>query len=154
MPMSAPRYLLPTRVLAACVFALLVACQPSGASVPARPGPGLAPTIGPVPNTVSLSIGEELLIAGDTQLRLLRVVNDSRCPSDVQCVWAGEVTLEFELSTPSGKSRFQLAKTTKPRASAKGVDFELTSFGACPPGQGRMADAECAAVAISTPATS
>jgi hypothetical protein len=101
---------------------------------------------------VSLAIGEEQSIAAETRLRLLRVVNDSRCPKDVQCIWAGEVTLEFELTRGRDKSRFELAQVRNPRTSAKGMEFELTGFGACPSGQGRMADAECASVAISAPA--
>lgn len=125
---------------------------PPPASPPAHPAPVSAPTSGAGANAVSLAIGEERAIAANTRLRLLRVVNDSRCPKDAQCIWAGEVTLEFELGTGRSPARFELSQATKPRANAKGIDFELLGFGSCPSGQGRMADAECASVAISAPA--
>ncbi len=38
--------------------------------------------------------------AMDVTVSPLEVVADSRCPQDVQCVWAGEVTVRTVLSTP------------------------------------------------------
>lgn len=29
------------------------------------------------------------------QLRVKRIINDSRCPEEVQCIWAGEVSVEI-----------------------------------------------------------
>jgi hypothetical protein len=168
--------------LATALLALLAACQPSGAeraggiaeaastnetaamiptppntpasATPAtpRPGPVTAPTIGGIPGTLSIAIGEELLLEGDTRLRLLRIVNDSRCPKDVQCVWAGEVTLGFELVSAAGTDGFELSQSTRPRASVQSIEFELAGFGACPSGRGKSASAECATVSVSRPA--
>ncbi len=155
----------------AALFALavlfsLAACQPqsraaaaegtaapSGDVVAQTPAPSPAPTPEATPGTVVLGFGDEATIAPDTQLRLLRVVNDSRCPKDVQCVWAGEVTIEFEVKSPSGKSRFELASSRAPATAVGTLQFELKDYGACPVGGNRLADAECATVAITTAAT-
>ena len=34
---------------------------------------------------------------GDTQIKFIQVISDSRCPQDVTCVWAGEATVEVEI---------------------------------------------------------
>lgn len=33
----------------------------------------------------------------------LQVIEDSRCPKDVQCVWAGQLRLRASVATPSGE---------------------------------------------------
>lgn len=126
---------------------------PSPSQIPApKPESLPAPTPGASPGTVVLGFGDEATVAQDTQLRFLRVVNDSRCPKDVQCVWAGEVTIEFELKTSSRKSRFELASSRAPTTAVGTMQFELKDYGACPVGGNRLADAECATVAITTAA--
>ncbi len=46
----------------------------------------------------AMRVGEVTLIGGtDEALRFAGVVQDSRCPTDVTCVWAGEALLAFEL---------------------------------------------------------
>jgi hypothetical protein len=39
-------------------------------------------------------INQKLDSASDKEIVLVKIVNDSRCPEGVQCVWAGEVTIE------------------------------------------------------------
>jgi hypothetical protein len=47
----------------------------------------------------SLSIGQTASIQGeDLQLKFLEVVNDSRCPSDVTCVWEGQASSLIEIT--------------------------------------------------------
>ena len=56
----------------------------------------------------SLSGSEELERIGDAgTLRYVAVSSDSRCPPDVQCVWAGDVAAEVRVV----KLREQDAKT-------------------------------------------
>ena len=43
-----------------------------------------------VPGTVTARLGEEVQI-GDIRMRPIEVLEDSRCPIDVTCVWAGRV---------------------------------------------------------------
>ena len=130
----------------AVVFSL-AACQSQSRAAVAEP------TAAPAPASVVISIGEETSVGPGSRLRLLRMVSDSRCPKGVQCVWAGEVTLEFELSAPSGKKKFQLAQARAPGTTVGTLAFELKDYQACPAGTGRLADAECATVAITAAAT-
>ena len=115
-------------VLAALVAAALVgACQrqavatsSAGETPPAAtaPSPGkettpmLPPTPSPAPTTpdpaatndlLVLGIGQSAEIAPATTLRLNRIAGDSRCPADVQCVWAGEVKLALTLTSPRNR---------------------------------------------------
>ncbi len=47
----------------------------------------------------SLSIGQTASIQGeDLRLKFLEVVNDSRCPSDVTCVWQGQASSLIEIT--------------------------------------------------------
>lgn len=155
-----------TLVALAMLFSL-AACQPQSRaaadegdpapvpSQPPAPKPEAAPAPAPVatPGSVVLGFGDEATVAPGTQLRFVRVVNDSRCPKGVQCVWAGEVKIEFELKSPSGKNRFELASARSPGSAVGNMQFQLKDYGACPPGSNRLADAECATVAITTAAT-
>ena len=134
----------PRSALAAlAVLFSLAACQPQSRAATPEATPGI----------VILGFGDEATVTPGTQLRFLRVVNDSRCPKDVQCVWAGEVTIEFEVRSPSGKSHFELASSRAPATAVGTLQFELKDYGACPVGGNRLADAECATVAITTAAT-
>lgn len=46
--------------------------------------------------------GQSVTLADHSHLRYLRMVNDSRCPPDVQCVWAGNAELAFEWKPSDG----------------------------------------------------
>ena len=48
-----------------------------------------------------LRIGESAVLPGDLKMTFNRVVSDSRCPSDVNCVAAGEAWLALRLSVGS-----------------------------------------------------
>jgi len=39
-------------------------------------------------------INQQLDAKTDKEIVLVKVVNDSRCPEGVQCIWAGEVSIE------------------------------------------------------------
>ena len=140
---------LPSRRPRSTLVALAVMFSLAGCQAQSKPESPPAP----MPGSVVLGFGDEVTVASATQLRFVRVVNDSRCPKGVQCVWAGEVKIEFELTSPSGKTRFELASSRSPGTAVGLMQFELKDYGACPPGSNRLADAECAAVAITTAAT-
>jgi hypothetical protein len=100
------------------------------------------------PASVVLAAGESADLGSGRKLKFLRVQNDSRCPKDVQCVWAGEVTLAFELSTSEGSSNFELSSHTAKSASASWLDFELNDYSPCPAAPKRAAGLECATVGL------
>ena len=46
-----------------------------------------------------LAIGQAINITGeDLKVKFIEVVEDSRCPSDVECLWEGKVSCIIELS--------------------------------------------------------
>lgn len=47
---------------------------------------------------VAASIGETADLGGGLTVKPLEVIEDSRCPADVQCVWAGRLRLRAEVS--------------------------------------------------------
>ena len=78
---------------------------PPQAPSPRPPGPGadayraaIEASEAPfhVPGTVTARLGEEVQI-GDIRVTPLEVVEDSRCPIDATCVWAGRVRLRVRI---------------------------------------------------------
>jgi hypothetical protein len=126
--------------LSACHAPVMASNETSSAS-PSNSGAA-------APASVILATGESADLGSGRTLKFLRVQNDSRCPKDVQCVWAGEVTLAFELVTSEGSSNFQLSSNTAKSASASWLDFELNAYGPCPVAPKRAANAECATVGL------
>jgi hypothetical protein len=47
---------------------------------------------------VTLAPGATVVVkAADTKVRFIAVTEDSRCPSDVTCIWAGVVKVQLEI---------------------------------------------------------
>src|ERR1035437_4759143 len=78
---------------------------PDGSSV-ARTGPKCEFTACPQASStvnestssdIVLSVGQKTKI-GDTTITLNKITQDSRCPKDVQCIWAGVVTVNITLT--------------------------------------------------------
>lgn len=65
-----------------------------------------------------LRLGETASVDGP-KVTPLRVVSDSRCPSNVQCVWAGELRVEVKVAIGSGATTRELV-LGQPEAVADG----------------------------------
>ena len=50
----------------------------------------------------SMTPGDTTPLADGSQLRYLRMVNDSRCMPDVQCIWEGDAELSFQWQKNGG----------------------------------------------------
>ena len=74
--------------------------------------------------SVTASFGQPVRI-NQMVLRPVAIVQDSRCPANANCVWAGQLIVEFE-TVPGKKIRLELGK---PLAIAGG---RLTLAGASP----------------------
>ena len=47
----------------------------------------------------SLCLGETAVIIGENlKIKFVEVVEDSRCPRNAQCIWAGEVIVDMEIN--------------------------------------------------------
>lgn len=86
-------------------------------AVPNAPTPPIVEVPTPVPSVVYPDITEPTRVElklyekrqlGELSITPWAVLEDSRCPRDVQCIQAGRVTVAFNLSGPSGNSALQL----------------------------------------------
>lgn len=71
--------------------------------------------------TFTMHAGERVTFADSSALHYVRVVNDSRCPPGVQCIWAGDAEVAFEWTPGSGAvTAFSLHTGMDPRQQALG----------------------------------
>ncbi|MDT5271626.1 MAG: hypothetical protein QOH49_3812 [Acidobacteriota bacterium] len=62
------------------------------------------------------------LDGGSLRVRFVRVASDSRCPVDVECVWAGNAELLFEVSAKGGRGMKTLRLNTNAGPERPGED--------------------------------
>jgi len=65
-------------------------------------------TIAAVLSSPTAAIGE-VAAAGSLRIRPLAVIEDSRCPVNVQCVWAGRLVIVAEVAFSGGRESSNLA---------------------------------------------
>jgi len=86
-----------TRIAAILTCLALTACGTALTQNAQAVGPG---------GGITLGVGEVASLAGTpVSLRFLGVIEDSRCPTDTTCVWAGEVKVNFEILERKKDSR-------------------------------------------------
>jgi hypothetical protein len=85
------------------------------------------PTAPEVGESFTLAPGERITLAvTGTHVRFLRVAADSRCPLRVQCVWAGDGSVVFEMVPRDGEAVEHTLHTNEgPKAVVLG-SYELT----------------------------
>lgn len=99
----------------------LMSCVAAGCASPSQQtGPG-SPSSGVLVQSgkaFDLAVGGQANVEGAAiTVRFTGVSQDSRCPSDVQCVWAGNATLKLTLTGPrDARSDVTLNTLTEPRA--------------------------------------
>lgn len=59
----------------------------------------------------TLQVGEQVGIAGGGRLHYASLASDSRCPPDVQCVWAGVAEIALRWTPASGAAQDFRLKT-------------------------------------------
>jgi hypothetical protein len=97
----------------------------------AEPTPALTPTAGPSPalgEEFSLEFGEMAVIEEvGLQLTFEEVVEDSRCPTDVQCVWSGIVDVRLTAHLPPQPAQsFVVGGTTDAQGNVLGPVVEAS----------------------------
>lgn len=78
-----------------------------------------------------MGAGEQVSLGGLGMLRYEKLVGDSRCPPDVQCIWAGDAEVQFSWTPNDGEAEsFSLHTGAEPRSrSLAGYVLELKSLG-------------------------
>jgi hypothetical protein len=105
-----------TRLLTACLMwlalinvlpsggrgAVIVDARPRGATQLARTG-----------QEFKIKVGRRVTFERDSlRIKFVAVLNDSRCPKDVTCVWAGNAEVLLEVSTGVGRGKRSLKLNT------------------------------------------
>jgi len=110
-------------------FALLMGVY---ACAPAKCDPTTATCAEPAPRVVP--VGEDFVLApgqrvtiGESGLTIEfeRVTSDSRCPKDVQCVWAGNAAIRIQVVEQMSEPRLVELDTYGDRQKAQLGEFDL-----------------------------
>ncbi|WP_297835068.1 hypothetical protein [Thermomonas sp.] len=62
--------------------------------------------------TLALDIGASAKLPDGSQLTYMVLVNDSRCPPDVQCIWAGNAEIRVRWTPKNGNGKDFSLNTT------------------------------------------
>lgn len=65
------------------------------------------PTTQTFPKNITLSVSNSYTFP-DGAILTIKQINDSRCATDVQCVWAGNVVVKFNIKKVSNSEDFEL----------------------------------------------
>ena len=74
-----------------------------GSKTPISTGEDFFPTKEPEEGSIILKIGEKGVFR-NISIEPIEVLEDSRCPRDVQCIWAGTLKLRIRINSGLGKS--------------------------------------------------
>lgn len=84
------------RIVSFALLVLLTGCASATSQSSATPKtspPATTAIEAPAMQTVTLGIGEQFVLSDGSRLTYMSLVNDSRCPPDVQCIWAGDAEI-------------------------------------------------------------
>lgn len=101
------------------------------------------------PETVTLSLGQQKTSrAGKITIKFISVVEDSRCPVGVDCIWAGNAKIKIALKKgKKAATSFELNSTLKPEVvEYEGYDIRLADLTPRPGEKGGAAPARQAAM--------
>ncbi|MFA6315566.1 MAG: hypothetical protein WC648_04340 [Candidatus Paceibacterota bacterium] len=90
-------------------------------------------------STVILELKKPIIVASTT-IRVVMVEEDSRCPSDVQCIQAGQVVVGLAISSPSGDSSMLIKE--KQTITTETLSITLDEVSPYPISTKKIADSE------------
>ena len=65
------------------------------------------------PNTVILRAGQKKpAVGGELSIKFVSVTEDSRCPVDTDCIWAGNAKVHVKITDRRGGSKIMVMNTT------------------------------------------
>lgn len=83
----------------------------------------------------TLSIGQSAIISNESiEIEFADITGDSRCPSDVTCIWAGEVSCEVNISQSGEQNRIILTQPGLTDTSSEyiyqgyAIDFKVSPY--------------------------
>lgn len=111
------------RAFVATALAVAVSgCAPMETAVVADPGVAF-----------SLPLGKTAAIKGsEARITFNKVNEDSRCPVDVQCVWAGDAKIELTISRDGSPAETRTVSVTGPNNEVVSGDLRIRFVGLAP----------------------
>ncbi len=110
-------------------------------TAPPTTGPTSTRQIAPLGSRFTIRFGETVAIENTVAtITLAQVVQDSRCPTDVTCIRAGDVTLRFATANTSGATMIELTIGDRgdPAASFDGLTVTLLEVAPIPRSTGTI----------------
>lgn len=86
----------------------------------------------PVGQAFDLAVSKTQAVNGGLRVTFLRVSDDSRCPTDVVCVWAGDAALQVRVEASRSEPITGVLHTSKPDEPILAAGFELRVRGLRP----------------------
>ncbi len=98
----------------------------SGSFVQAIPRPKSSLPAARLGREFKLRARQQVTLKGETlRIRFAEVTEDSRCPTDVQCVWAGNAAVRLEVSRGGRRSRSLTLNTSGNSPTVKYGNYEI-----------------------------
>ena len=109
-------------IVTGCLFFPLPGCAPVETAITAEPGVSFA-----------LPVGQTATVKGtDTRLTFSEVREDSRCPTDVTCVWAGDAKIRVVVSRNAAADETRIMSITPPNNEARTDNLRIRFVGLAP----------------------
>lgn len=81
----------------------------------------------------ALPLGRTAALNGSgTRITFRKVSDDSRCPVDVQCVWAGDAKIELAISRDGSADDVRILSLTPPNNETTSGDIRIRFIGLAP----------------------
>lgn len=109
-------------IVTGCLLFLLPGCAPVETAITADPDVSFA-----------LPVGQTAVVKGtDTRLTFSEVREDSRCPTDVTCVWAGDAKIRVVVSRNGAADETRIMSITPPNNEARTDNLRIRFVGLAP----------------------
>ena len=77
------------------------------------------------PCEVKVQINKEVAVKGGIKIAFVELVEDSRCPEDVTCVWAGNAKIKIRV-TKNGRSKVLELETMKRKEAPDFAGYQFS----------------------------
>lgn len=78
---------------------------------------------------VTVKINEQKAVDKNISIKFVSLISDSRCPADVECVWAGNAKLKIELNRRGQSKMFEINTGLDPRSIIfSGYEIKITAL--------------------------
>src|SRR4029453_14195399 len=116
--MNRLRHRLRARMASFAMSCLVLIASP--AVLVANPHADSAPQVVRLGREFKLKVGRAVTVKGTRlRIRFAAVENDSRCPADVMCVWAGNAAVRLQLGSGRGSNTVTLNTSSSPSFSGE-----------------------------------